>query len=109
MSGFIHINWTHHSAKSVTRDYCPDCKTQTRFMGFFQEWYGWTETCLRCGRKFADGEWMPLDFVRGVRASNIKQIKAHWRKTPKAKIVRRVKSPNPSTHPHRDNKERDRG
>lgn len=86
---YIHINRARYGAKSITRSHCPDCKTVTRFMGFHQEWYGWEETCLRCGRRFADCEWLPLEFRRGVRADNIKQAKHTWRHTD-AEIIKRV-------------------
>lgn len=90
--GTIHICRPHVGSKSITADHCPDCKRHTRFMGFHQEWYGWDETCLRCGRRWQDGEWLPLEFARGIRAHNIKSAKARWRRTSDAEIIRRVKS-----------------
>jgi hypothetical protein len=34
---------------------------------------------LRCGRQWDGGEWLPLEFRRGVRADNIKHAKERWR------------------------------
>ena len=49
---------------------------------FFTPWYGWGSTCMRCGREFADGEWLALPFARGVRKRNIDAAKRKWRKLP---------------------------
>ena len=60
---------------------CPDCKKRTRFLGWFHDWHGWFETCLRCGRQFDGGEKISLEFCRGSRKMNIEQSKARWRRT----------------------------
>jgi len=59
---------------------CPTCGKWTRFMGFFYEWYGWHETCLRCGDKWSDGELLERPFMRGWRAKNIEAAKKEWRR-----------------------------
>ena len=35
---------------------------------------------MNCGRQWSDGEWLPLDFYRGVRKENINSAKRLWRK-----------------------------
>jgi hypothetical protein len=90
---YMHINWAREDAKSITAVHCPDCKKRTRMLGIFQEWYGWRETCLRCGRSWEDGEWLPLEFVRGSRQKAIAAAKKRWRRSPDAKVIRRVVTP----------------
>lgn len=40
----------------------------------------WYRQCLRCGRNWQDGEWMPLAFERGSRRKSIERAKRLWRK-----------------------------
>lgn len=80
----LHINFARVDDKAVHACVCPDCKKRTRMLGFFQDWYGWDCTCLRCGRGFSDGEWMPLPFMRGARPKSIAAAKARWRASPGA-------------------------
>lgn len=76
----IHINKPRHSMKAISRFNCPDCKKNSRRLSFYQEWYGWDSICINCGRRWSDGEWMSLDFARGVRQQNINAAKKLWRK-----------------------------
>ena len=78
----LHVHAPQSTAKSVTTTTCPDCKRRTRMLQFFTPWYGWDSTCLRCGRKWCDGEWMPLEFARGARKTNIQRAKERFRKMP---------------------------
>ena len=78
----IHIYAPRSTAKTVRAQVCPDCKKRTRILSFFTPWYGNDDTCLRCGRKWADGEWMPLEFSRFARAKNIANAKRIWRAMP---------------------------
>lgn len=77
----IHIHAPKPSEKSIRRHHCPDCGRSSFFVGFFTEWYGWDITCLRCGRSFADGEWLPLAFMRGSREKAIAAAKRRYRRT----------------------------
>ncbi len=75
----------HIYAPPVTRRFvlaktCPDCGKRTRMLGWAYEWHGATVVCLRCGREWQDGEWMPLPFMRGARAHNIAEAKDRWRR-----------------------------
>jgi hypothetical protein len=78
----IHIHAPKATAKRALKMTCPDCKKRTRMLEFFTPWYGWHSTCLKCGREWADCEWLPLEFSRGVRSRNIETAKAIWRKMP---------------------------
>ena len=77
---YIHISTSRFNAKRVVRFHCPDCKKNSRSIEFFQHYRGWTSTCINCGRQWSDGEWLPLDFCRGVRKDNIDSAKRLWRK-----------------------------
>lgn len=76
---YVHVHAPPVVDRAVKATNCLDCGKRTRMLGFFQEWYGWHSTCLRCGRQWDDGEWLELDFRRGVRADNIRRAKARWR------------------------------
>ena len=76
----IHINRPRFNAKRIVRFNCPDCKKNSRAIEFFQHYRGWDSTCINCGRQWCDGEWLPLDFYRGVRKENINAAKQLWRK-----------------------------
>ena len=82
MTQHIHIHAPRATAKAVIVDTCPDCKKRTRLLSFFTPWYGNDSTCLKCGRQWMDGEWIPLDFVRGIRQHNIERAKRLWRAMP---------------------------
>lgn len=78
----VHIHAPQATAKRVIAGHCPDCKKRTRFLSFFTPWYGDDATCLRCGRRWSDGEWMPLPFMRGAREDSRNRAKAYWRRLP---------------------------
>lgn len=80
MSMYIHN--PKATAKQIKAEICPDCKRRTRMIGFFTPWYGWDETCMKCGRNWKDGEWMRFPFVRGAREASIATAKMHWRRLP---------------------------
>lgn len=76
----IHIHAPQPTEKNIFSGVCHDCKRRSWFVGFFTPWYGWDVTCLRCGREWQDGEWMPLPFARGARQKNITSAKRRYRK-----------------------------
>jgi len=39
-------------------------------------------TCIRCGRQWQDGEWMPLAFSRAARLESVERARAYWRSMP---------------------------
>ena len=77
----IHIHAPQPTEKRIQTGVCPDCKKRSRFIAFFTPWYGDHTTCLRCGREWMDGEWMPLPFIRGSRKITIAAAKKRWRTT----------------------------
>jgi len=62
---------------------CPDCGRRTFMAGTWEAWYGWTTTCLRCGRTWNDGEWCSLPFSRTARAKSIDAARRAWRRAGK--------------------------
>lgn len=80
MAGHVYIHAPPVVDMAITATVRPDCEKRTRMIQFFQEWYGWHSTCLRCGRQWDGGEWLALDFRRGVRADNIRIAKKRWRR-----------------------------
>lgn len=76
----VHIHAPQASLRSIDAGNCVDCKKRTRFIGFFTEYYGWDDTCLRCGRRWADGEWMLLPSARHARRDSINAVKIRWRR-----------------------------
>lgn len=75
----VHIHAPQPTEKSIRAGHCRDCQRRSWFIGFFTPWYGWDTTCLRCGRHWQDGEWMPLDFVRQARQKSIDSAKRRFR------------------------------
>lgn len=79
MSCLVHISSPQILEKFILTGHCPDCKQRTRFIGFAYEWHGDDQTCLKCGRRFSDGEWMPLAFTPQSRQKSIAAAKKRWR------------------------------
>ena len=75
----LHVYAPPAIARFVRVGACPDCKRRTRFLGWEYEWYGTTQVCLRCGRRWADGEWMALPSLRYARRQSIDGAKRRWR------------------------------
>ena len=80
-NGDIHINWTKTHDKKITWTKCSDCGRFAPFAWFHQDWYGWSTTCLRCGRQWENGEWALLDFTRYARRDSIASAKKRWRQS----------------------------
>jgi Zn ribbon nucleic-acid-binding protein len=76
----VHIYAPPATHRFVLAKTCPDCGKRTRMLGWSYEWHGASLTCLRCGREWQGGEWMPLPFIRGAMAHNIAEAKARWRR-----------------------------
>jgi ribosomal protein L37AE/L43A len=75
----VHLNIPETLTHKAVKVLCPDCKKESLHLIFCYEWYGPERTCLRCGRKWSDGHWMPLAFYRYARRDNIRSAKRHWR------------------------------
>lgn len=78
----LHVYAPKATEKRAVAEVCPDCKKRTRMLEFFTPWFGWDSTCIRCGRKWKDGEWMPLDFSRAARRESVELARAYWRSMP---------------------------
>ena len=78
MSTSIHINWTNYSDVRKKRRICPSCKLRRMFVACYQEWYGWTNTCLGCGDRWTDGEMHERPFAPRWRKDNIASAKKVW-------------------------------
>ena len=74
-----HIKFVKTHKKTLTKDYCADCKKKSYFVNFYEEWYGWSGTCLRCGRSYDDGYLVPFEFYRYARRDSIQSAKKRWR------------------------------
>jgi hypothetical protein len=57
------------------REYCPTCKKSRKFLCEFEEWYGWTITCLTCGDQWMDGQRGDRPFERGWRKKAVEYAK----------------------------------
>jgi len=79
MSG-LHINAPKPSKATAEIRDCPDCKRRSVFVALFTEWYGWSQTCLRCGRNWQDGERMALPFCRTARADSAAAARRAYRR-----------------------------
>jgi len=80
LSSYVHIYAPAPTARLVHAGTCHDCKRRTRFIGVSYEWHGASMTCLRCGRRWEDGEWIPLEFERGARQKSIERAKQSFRR-----------------------------
>ena len=79
--GYVHIYAPSCITKHAFSGTCPDCGQRTRFLTFTYEWYGPDSTCIKCGRSWSDGEWMPLPFTRGSRRKEISRARERFRCT----------------------------
>ena len=77
---YVHVYAPKPTGRFVLSGTCRDCKRRTRFIGLSYEWYDASVTCLRCGRRWEDGEWMPLEFERGARRNSIERAKRAFRR-----------------------------
>jgi hypothetical protein len=75
----VHIHAPQATEKYHKFANCPDCGKTSLFLSFYTEWYGVDSTCMRCGRRWCDGEWMPLLFYRHARRDNKKSARRQWR------------------------------
>ena len=76
----VHIYAPRPVGRSAFKKICPDCKKESLMLAIHFEWHGADVTCLRCGRNWQDGEWMPLPFCRGARRQNIRWAKNRYRR-----------------------------
>jgi hypothetical protein len=77
----VHVQFSKVHFWDVRKTYCPTCKKNRYFWGWFQEWYGWEITCLKCGDVWQDGERTERPFLRGWRKASVKSALAHARRS----------------------------
>jgi hypothetical protein len=64
----------------IDRGYCPNCAKRRFVLRWHQEWYGWNETCLRCGEQWQDGQRLERPFCPGWRKLRVARAKQLWRR-----------------------------
>ena len=83
----IHINYTKTHEASICWRTCTDCQKRSPMVYLFQEWYGWDITCMRCGRSWQDGEWMPLDFLKRSREKSKQRARKRYKMFKESKEI----------------------
>ena len=76
----IHISWVETHERRINWRDCPDCNRKSPIVSFCQHWYGVHSTCMRCGRQWSDGEWLPLPFCRGAREQSKAEARRRWKR-----------------------------
>jgi len=75
-----HIKFARPDIVKLDRQYCIHCEKRQFFVVWFEEWYGWYGTCLKCGEKFGCDEWLPRPFAPRWRQQNIEAAKKFYRR-----------------------------
>jgi len=79
MSEATHIRLAPTHRRGKYRRKCPTCEVRTTFYSFFETWYGWTSTCIRCGDEWnRDGRRVSRSRVVGWRERNIAAARERW-------------------------------
>jgi hypothetical protein len=76
----VHIYAPPSTGRSVRWAECPDCGKRSPMASIYYEWHGPHSTCMRCGRSWSDGEWMPLAFSRTARRDSRDQMRRSWKR-----------------------------
>lgn len=76
----LHIKFTKPIEVQIEREYCPTCEKQRFFIAWFEDWYGWYFTCLKCGEKWFNSEMMERPFAPKWRQHNIEAAKKLYRR-----------------------------
>jgi hypothetical protein len=79
--GHVHINVPRVEEIKIKRCDCPTCAKPRFMVCYFEEWYGWSHTCLKCGESWCSGEMRPRPFCRGWRKEAVRHIKEFYRRT----------------------------
>jgi hypothetical protein len=75
----VHIHAPPAIGRAVKWRKCPDCRKRSPIASLIYEWYGPTSCCMRCGRRWSDGEWMALPSLRTARASSKIDMRRAWK------------------------------
>lgn len=57
---------------------CPTCGGIRVMIEWFEEWYGWNSTCIRCGEQWQDAEPVERPFAPRWRQKNIRAALDLW-------------------------------
>jgi hypothetical protein len=98
--GHIHIHSPPIDQIAIVRLDCPTCAKSRFMVRFFQEWYGSTLTCLKCGERWQSGEMCPRPFYRAWRKDSVRQVKETYRRWRKV-LTASQQSPK---HDHADSR-----
>ena len=79
----VHINAPNAIDRDIITAICPDCLKRTKMICTYYAWYGGSATCIRCGRNWEDGEWIPFEFYRYARRDSIAAAKRRYRRAGK--------------------------
>jgi hypothetical protein len=72
----VHINFRRVVEAEYKIFFCNgQCQCRRKMLTEFEEWYGWTVTCLRCGDSWQDGEMLPRPFERAWRERRVASAK----------------------------------
>jgi hypothetical protein len=74
----LHISFSYVDAERRGCRFCPTEGQVRRMYGWFQDWYGWTVTCLGCGEQWGDGEQLERPFRPRWRRDNIAEATKRW-------------------------------
>jgi hypothetical protein len=74
----VHISWARKDAEHRGIRFCPTERRRRRVYGWYQDWYGWMDTCLGCGEQWGDGEQLERPFRPRWRADNIAEARVGW-------------------------------
>lgn len=65
--------------KAARRETCPSCNQRSVTVGWYVEWCGWDQTCLRCGERWSDGTRCPRPLERGWRRESIAAARRYFK------------------------------
>ena len=76
----LHVKFTKPAEVRIKRKYCPTCEKRRFFVEWFEDWYGWYFTCLKCGQMWGCGEMLERPFAPKWRQDNIESAKKFYRR-----------------------------
>ncbi len=76
----VHIHAPPAIERSIRWVDCLDCKKRSPFAILSYDYYGPSACCMRCGRRYQEGEWCALDFCRNSRKANRDSMRAAWKR-----------------------------
>ena len=77
--GLSHIKLAKPDIVELKRQDCPTCGKSRFFVSWHEAWYGWYDTCLKCGERFCCGQ-MERPFAPRWRQHNIESAKRFYRR-----------------------------